>query len=105
MSVTQDEGDTWDTRFDWDEGNLDHIAAHGVEPDEAEDVFADPDRVGVGTYNTATERRAGLVGRTSDGRLLMVVFTTRRGAIRVVTALDATDSQQRSYRRRTRQGR
>ena len=29
--------------FDWDDANLDHIAAHGVSPEEAEAAF-DPSR-------------------------------------------------------------
>lgn len=31
--------------FDWDEGNIEHIARHGVEAREAEEAVLDPGRV------------------------------------------------------------
>ena len=88
--------------FEWDDANESHIAEHGVTPEEAEEVFFDPSRATIDVYSTATERRRGLVGRTEDGRLLFVVYTRRAGAIRIVTALDATASQERRYRRAVR---
>lgn len=91
--------------FEWDEANEEHIAQHGVTREEAEETFYDPARLRVDVYSTAIERRRDLLGRTEQGRLLFVVYTRRAGAIRVVTALDATQSQGRRYRRATRQAR
>ena len=100
--------------FEWDDGNVAHIAEHGITPDEVEEAFADPRRLGVDAYTTPTERRWGLVGSTEEGRLLFVVYTRRGSAtgpqpippdrlgsrIRVVTARDADPGLRRRYRRR-----
>ena len=88
--------------FEWDDANVDHIAAHDVEPEEAEEALDDPMRVALSAYNTPSERRRAIAGSTLDGRLLYVVYTPRRGRLRVVTARDASEAERRSYRRRSR---
>jgi uncharacterized DUF497 family protein len=85
--------------FDWDEFNIEHIAEHGVTPTEAEDAILDPDRVPSESRNTPTEKRQGLIGMTENGRILFVSMTLRRGAVRVVTAYEASERQKRQYRR------
>ena len=85
--------------FDWDEHNIDHIARHGVERDEAEEALLDPRRVGFSAYHVAGERRRAAVGSTELGQVLFLVFTYRRGVIRVVTARDADPIERRRYRR------
>ena len=85
--------------FDWDDANVDHIARHPVRPDEAEEALTDPRRIGVSAYDADNERRRAVLGATIDGRLLFVVFTIRRGKLRVVAARDATTVQRRHYRR------
>ena len=47
--------------FEWDDANLDHIALHGVEPEECEDAFINPGRQPFNTYSTANETRFGSV--------------------------------------------
>jgi uncharacterized protein len=86
--------------FEWDADNVEHIAEHGVSPDEVEEALADTRRFPVAAYNTPTERRRAFVGATDDGRLLFIVYTLRTAAIRVVTARDASDVQRRTYRQR-----
>jgi uncharacterized protein len=88
--------------FEWDEGNEEHIAHHGVTSEEVEEAFFDPARLTVDVYNTTTERRRGLLGRTEDGRLLFVVYTRRAQAVRVVTARDASERHRRRYERAVR---
>ncbi|HEU5317288.1 MAG TPA: BrnT family toxin [Chloroflexota bacterium] len=85
--------------FEWDDGNVDHVARHGVSPGEAEEALADSHRVGTGAYNAGCERRSAVIGATEDGRILLVVYTWRRDSIRVVTARDADQAQKRRYRR------
>jgi len=46
------------------------------------------------------EKRAAALGATRAGRILFVVFVWREPGLRVVTAMDASDSQRRRYRRR-----
>lgn len=86
--------------FDWDEQNEEHIAEHGLDPEDLEEAVLDPRRVGVSAYDVAGEERRGLIGATGAGRILFVVVTRRAGLIRVVTAYDANEQQKRRYRRR-----
>ena len=85
--------------FEWDDANEEHIAEHGIMPDEAEEALSDAHRKNQPAYNTPTERRRGVLGATEDGRILVVIYTYRRGAIRVVTARDANEAERRRYRR------
>ena len=88
--------------FEWDEANVDHIAEHGVEPEEAEEALADARRVPGHSYNAPGERRRAVIGRTMAGRLLFVVYTPRRGVVRVVSGRDADDPERRQFTRRNR---
>jgi uncharacterized protein len=84
--------------FEWDEGNLGHIADHGVEQWEAEDALEDRRCVRM----LAHSRRRGIAGRTADGRLLAVIFEKKGDVVRVVTARDANATERRAYRRANR---
>jgi uncharacterized DUF497 family protein len=86
-------------RFDWDDGNVDHLG-HGVSPREAEEALLDPHRIGTDAYNAEAERRWAAIGATEDGRILYVVYTVRGGRVRVITAYDASPTDRRRYRRR-----
>jgi uncharacterized DUF497 family protein len=82
--------------FEWDQENVDHIAWHQVEPDEAEAVFDNDPlvlRTGDGKYLA--------YGQTDEGRYLLVVFVRMtRLLIRVITARDLTDAERKQLRRR-----
>jgi uncharacterized DUF497 family protein len=86
--------------LEWDDANLEHIALHGIQPEEVEEAFADSRRKSADAYSVPGERRAAILGRTDDGRLLYVVFTRRSGHIRTVTARDATDRERWRCERR-----
>jgi uncharacterized protein len=88
--------------FEWDEGNIEHIARHGVEPWEVEQALLDQRRVPAASYNEGGERRRAVIGSTDAGRVLIVVYTRRERSIRVVTARDASETNKRHYRRRRR---
>jgi uncharacterized DUF497 family protein len=78
-------------RFEWNEGNTNHIARHGVTPGEAEEVIAgNPIILEVQFRNR--EQRILCAGRTAKGRALAVVYTLRKGRVRVVTAFPAKRS-------------
>ena len=82
--------------FDWDAANLKHIARHGIAPEEAEDaVLIEPLEADVQEHRR--EQRVLCFGRTKAGRLLTILYTERRGKIRVVTAYEMTKQQQRMY--------
>ncbi|HEV8421282.1 MAG TPA: BrnT family toxin [Actinomycetota bacterium] len=85
--------------FDWDDHNSDHLRRNGVDPEEAQEAVLDPGGLGAPAYDVGCEKRSALLGATESGRVLFVVYTTRRGRTRVVTPRDATRSEKRRYRR------
>ena len=86
--------------FDWDEFNEDHLAEHGVSPEEAEEALEDPHRQRGPSYNTPTEKRRSYYGATVDGRILFVVVTQRDERLRVLSARDADAQGKKQYRKR-----
>lgn len=52
------------------DGNFEHIAEHGISPDEVEWVVQNPLRVGL----SRSSRRPVALGHTPEGRLLLVVY-------------------------------
>jgi uncharacterized protein len=81
--------------FDWDGSNTDHIARHKVETWEAEEAVQDPERTPFPAHSGA----GGFIGKTEDGRYLVVIVTRRYGAWRVITAREATAREKKAYRR------
>lgn len=86
--------------FDWDDANIENIAAHQISPGEVEEALSDPYRIPAPAYRVDGERRRAVLGSTEDERLLFVVTTRRGESVRVVTARDATVSERRRYRER-----
>ena len=82
--------------FDWDAANRKHIIRHGIAPEEAEEtILIEP--LETDLQELGGEHRVLCFGRTRSGRLLTVLYTERRGKIRVVTAYEMTKRQQRLY--------
>lgn len=82
-------------QFDSDESNRNHIARHGVAPEEAEEVISGQPIVLEVQFRNR-ERRILCAGRTTKGRAVVVVYTLRGGRIRVVTAFPAKRSLRES---------
>jgi len=83
-------------RFDWDDANIEHLAAHGVTPKEFEQAFqSGPVRL----YRTTRhrEQRYAAVGATAQGRVLLFIYTKRGRKIRAVTAHTAPRKVRKSY--------
>jgi len=64
--------------FDWDEGNREKCAKHGVSIEEIESVFAAEPGIGPDPFDAAIETRFRAIGRAQSGRHVFVVFTLRR---------------------------
>jgi uncharacterized DUF497 family protein len=82
--------------FAWDDGNVLHLTlGHGIEPEEAEEVFA------VSPIYRRTKRgHYAAFGRAASGRLLVIVFESKGGGIiRVITGWDMDDTERRYYMR------
>ncbi|MFC1521717.1 BrnT family toxin [Elusimicrobiota bacterium] len=80
--------------FDWDRINIEHIARHGVEPGEAEEIFEK--RV---LRLRSWGGRYILFGQTAASRYLAVVIRIDSGIVRVVTVRGMTFSEKRRYKR------
>lgn len=88
-------------RYDWDEHNEGHLAAHRVKPGEVEEVLAnDPVRVETRTDARSGEARVLELGHTNAGRVLFVAWTPRGKLKRPVTAFDANRKTRAAYQRR-----
>lgn len=85
--------------FEWDIGNKDKSRRkHHVTPQEAEEVFFDPQkRVAKDTVHSGKETRYLIIGKTARDRLLFIVFTTRRNKIRVISARDLNKREYHLY--------
>jgi len=81
--------------FEWDDGNVLHIAlGHGIEPEEAEEVFAYSP-----IFHRTKRGHYAVFGRTQSGRLLVLVFEMKSGGIaRVITGWDMSPAERRFYR-------
>jgi hypothetical protein len=56
--------------FLWDDDRIDHLAQHGVDPEDFEAIVQQPDRYGV----SRTSGRPVAYGFTADGRYLKCVY-------------------------------
>lgn len=88
MSGLEDLSDC--TGFDWDEGNLlKNWKRHRVSATECEEVFFNEPLVTAADVEYSNhEDRCHALGKTDAGRLLFLVFTTRKRLIRVISARD-----------------
>lgn len=86
--------------FDWDEGNIRHLAVHGVTPREFEQVVNN-EPLDLNYESIDGEDRYRAVGLTGEGRLLTVVFTLRHGKVRGITSFPATAADKKAFLERT----
>jgi len=84
--------------FEWDAGNILHLALkHGIEPEEAEEVFAVSP-----VFRRTRHGHYAAFGQALSGRLLVIVFEKKGGGIiRVITGWDMDDSEKRFFRGNT----
>jgi uncharacterized DUF497 family protein len=82
--------------FEWDDANVLHLAlGHGIEPEEAEEVFA-----GAPIFRRTKRGHYAAFGRTQSGRLLVIVFEIKAGGVaRIITGWDMSSAEGRYYRK------
>jgi hypothetical protein len=82
--------------FEWDDGNvLRLVLGHGIEPEEAEEVFAEEP-----LYRKTKRGHYVAFGPTAAGRLLAIVFETKAAqTVRVITGWDLDQAERRYYQR------
>jgi hypothetical protein len=89
--------------FEWDPRKAEANAAkHGVSFDEAVTVFLDGDALdGPDLHHSKDEVRFLRLGRSADGRVLMVAYTLRRSGdaetIRIISARRASRRERAAY--------
>ena len=77
--------------FDWDKGNEQHLAKHGISRRDAEDVLLG-NHILLEFQMEGSEQRWVAVGAARDGRILNIVFAVRGDAMRPITGW-AADKQ------------
>jgi uncharacterized DUF497 family protein len=85
--------------FEWDRGNLDKsYQKHGISPNEAEESFLDEKAIVLrDVKHSQKEVRYILIGKTSERKLLFVVFTLRRKSIRIISARITNRKEKNQY--------
>jgi uncharacterized DUF497 family protein len=86
-------------KFEWDQRKAaSNTRRHGVSFEEALTVFANPlARIFDDEDQPAEERREVIVGHSLQDRLLVICFTEREGAIRIISARKATENERKDY--------
>lgn len=89
--------------FHWDEGNRNkNWVKHKVSNFECEEVFQDAKRKIFGDrLHSGGEERFRIIGKTTMGRILFVVFTIRRKKIRIISARDLNRKEVCLYEKET----
>lgn len=85
--------------FEWDEAKATaNLAKHGVAFDEAKTVFDDPFYVDFyDPEHSGDEPRYIIIGTSRQGRLLIVSYTERANAIRLISARELTPTEREAY--------
>ncbi|MFN7929330.1 MAG: BrnT family toxin [Blastocatellia bacterium] len=86
--------------FEWHPPKAEsNLEKHGVLFEEAATAFDDDLQVILqDTWHSMGERRYRCIGRSQQGRLLLVVYTERPGdVIRIISAREATPNEEEMY--------
>ncbi len=85
--------------FDWDNNKAKiNLSKHQVSFDEAKTVFNDP--LYIDFYDpdhSESEERYLILGRSSQGNLLIVAYTERENTIRIISARKVTKAERNAY--------
>jgi uncharacterized protein len=85
--------------FEWDESKARaNVSKHGISFDEAKSAFNDP--LFVDFYDpdhSDDEHRYIIIGETRQRELLVVSYTERGDAVRIISARRATRAERKAY--------
>ncbi|MGO9010597.1 MAG: BrnT family toxin [Bryobacteraceae bacterium] len=76
-------------QFEWDDANTGHLRRHRVSREEFEQVLQNGP-LDLEYETEAGEERYKSLGATLRGRILVIIWTARRGRVRAITAYPAT---------------
>jgi uncharacterized DUF497 family protein len=85
--------------FEWDSRKArSNLAKHGVGFEEASTIFGDPLSLTIpDPEHSLAEKRYVTMGKTFNGKLLVVVHTDRGDNIRIISARRASRRERKSY--------
>ena len=85
--------------FEWDEQKAEqNLRKHKVSFEEAKTIFGDPFSITIpDPEHSASESRYVDIGYSSQGQLLVVVYTEREPNIRIICCRRATQRERRAY--------
>lgn len=86
-------------RFEWDTDKAKaNLSKHAISFEEAKTVFADPLSITMADPDHSVEECRFIdVGVSSQGEVLIVVYTEREAVIRIISARRATRLERRVY--------
>lgn len=90
------------TGLEWDKWNIDKsYKKHGITPNETEEVFLDEKvKIKKDFKHQEQEERFIAIGKTSEEKILFVVFTIRKDEIRVISGRQANKKEKEVYSKR-----
>lgn len=85
--------------FEWDEEKAEiNLKKHKVGFEEARSVFGDPFSITVDDPDHSEEEQRYIdIGKSENGKLLVVVYTERGSKIRIISCRKATPAERRKY--------
>lgn len=86
-------------KFEWDPKKAEaNLRKHGISFDEAKGVFRDPMLlIFADPDHSLEERRFLILGTSVQNQLLIVSYTERKSATRMISARKATRRERRTY--------
>ena len=86
-------------QFEWDEEKAEiNLRKHKVGFEEAKTVFGDPSSITVDDPDhSSDEQRYIDIGKSSSGKLLVIVYTERGSTTRIISCRKATPAERKKY--------
>ena len=86
-------------QFEWDVNNvIKNKIKHNVDYKEIEEIFNDRNAIFTEDIkHSVKEKRWSLLGKTKNGRLLIIFFTTRGKSIRIISARPPNRKERKRY--------
>ena len=90
-------------RFEWDEIKaIVNMRKHGISFEEAEAIFGDPNTITLfDDRHSDVEDRFIDIGTSTQGRILVVVYTENDERVRLISCRRATPKERQQYEQRT----
>lgn len=84
--------------FEWDNGNLlKSLFKHGITKQESEQAFLSVYLLEIDETHSMGEIRFKLLGKTLEGKILHIIFTTRTDKIRIISSRPASKNERNIY--------